>query len=212
MADEPRPSRLFFDLWARVYDAPPVQRAIYLPVQDAVFATLRLASPRHVLDIGCGTGILTARMAGELPDAQVVGCDFSMGMLEQAADRSAHPAWVQGDALHLPLRDGSVDAATSTESFHWFPDPDGALTELARVIRPGGLLLVAMVHPRSRLATRWVTTSSRLLGQPGRWSTKDEMEARVAGAGFEVVSQNRVSRIGAAAVPTVLTVARRQDG
>jgi ubiquinone/menaquinone biosynthesis C-methylase UbiE len=205
----PRPSRGFFDLWSRVYDAPPVQQAIYLPVQDAVLSALRLASPERLLDIGCGTGILSARLVEELPELEVVGCDFSAGMLRQAAERSDSPAWVQGDALHLPLRDGSVDAATSTESFHWFPDPATALSELARVIRPGGLLLVAMVHPRSATGTRALGFSSRLLGQPGRWSTKEQMRDHVTSAGFEVISQNRVSRIGAAAVPTVLTVARR---
>jgi ubiquinone/menaquinone biosynthesis C-methylase UbiE len=206
----PRPSRGFFDLWSRVYDAPPVQRAIYLPVQDAVLGALRLAAPARLLDLGCGTGILTARLTEELPGTAVVGCDFSGGMLRQASERSRTPAWLQGDALHLALRTESVDAVTSTESFHWFPDPELALAELARVIRPGGLLLVAMVHPRSTVGTRALAASSRVLGQPGTWSTREQMRARLGDAGFEVLSQNRVSRIGAAAVPTVLTVARRQ--
>jgi ubiquinone/menaquinone biosynthesis C-methylase UbiE len=193
-----------------VYDAPVVQRAVYRPVQDAVIAELRAAGPERVLDIGCGTGILTTRMADELRGSGVVGCDFSYGMLEQAASRRREVPWVQGDALRLPLRDESVDAVTSTESFHWFPDPDAALRELARVIRPDGTLLVAVVNPRTHSATRLLGTTSRVLGQPGQWSTRDIMAARVTAAGFDVRLQQRVARIGAVLIPTVLTVATRR--
>jgi ubiquinone/menaquinone biosynthesis C-methylase UbiE len=204
-----RPSRRFFDLWSRVYDAPMVQRAVYWPVHDDVVARLRIARAQRVLDLGCGTGFLSARMAADL-GATVVGCDYSAGMLSEARARTHDVAWVQGDALHLPLADGSVDAATSTEAFHWFPDPDLALAELARVIRPGGTLLVALVNTRSPVEARVVTAASGLVGQPARWPTRTEMHDRVTAAGFDVAEQHRVRRIGSLAVPTILTVGVRR--
>ena len=107
------PRQFFFDLWSRFYDLPWVQRLIYRPVHDAVLA----AAPRHdrrpVLDVGCGTGLFTTRLRREL-QRPVVGCDFSAGMLEQAAARSRRVGWVQANALTLPFRDQTFGAVVST--------------------------------------------------------------------------------------------------
>lgn len=202
------PSARFFDLWSRVYDLPVVQRAVYRPVQDAVVDRLRALDAGRVLDLGCGTGILSARMADDLA-VPVVGCDYSAGMLDEAAVRTRQVAWVQADALALPLRDASVDVVTSTEAFHWFPDPAAALTELCRVLRPGGTLLVALVNPPAAAPARIAEAAARAAGQPARWPTRTEMAGLVEGAGLTVVDQVRIRRIGSLVVPTVLTVAQR---
>ena len=117
------PRRSLFDLWSRVYDLAPVQWAIYRPVQEAVLRELRRPPAHRILDVGCGTGILTERLARELDAELVCGCDFSIGMLDQAVARRSGP-WVQSDAQQLPVAGGTVDVVVSTESFHWFPDPD----------------------------------------------------------------------------------------
>ena len=202
------PHRRFFDLWSRVYDLPPVQRAIYRPVQEAVLDELRRASPRRILDVGCGTGILTERLAGELGAELVVGCDFSLGMLEQARSRGPGP-WVQGDAQRLPLVARCVDAVVSTESFHWYPEPDAALAELHRVLSPGGRLVVGVVNMHTTSMSRAAGAIARGLGEPARWMTRSEMKQRVEQAGFLVERQQRVARIGTVVMPTVLTVASR---
>jgi ubiquinone/menaquinone biosynthesis C-methylase UbiE len=204
------PRRSFFDGWSRVYDLRAVQWAIYRPVQDAVLAELRRLRARRILDVGCGTGILTDRLARELAPDLVCGCDFSMGMLEQAATRRPG-GLVQADALDLPLAAGSVDAVVSTESFHWFPDPDAALVELRRVLVPDGRLLVGMVNPHTAAVARVAGTVAARLGQPAHWTTRGQLADRVERAGFHVVRQDRVARIGGVVVPTVLTVATR-DG
>ena len=118
--------RGFFDVWSRVYDLPPVQAAIYHPVHDAVLGELRAHPARRILDVGCGTGDLTARLRAELTTDLVAGCDFSAGMLEQAAARTRAVRWLQGDATRLPFTDSSFEAVVSTEAFHWFPDPNAA--------------------------------------------------------------------------------------
>jgi ubiquinone/menaquinone biosynthesis C-methylase UbiE len=143
------PQRWLFDLWSRFYDVPAVQRAFYRPVQDAVLGELRYVPARRILDVGCGTGIFTERLARELDAELVCGCDFCIGMLEQAVTRQRGGRWVLADAHHLPFSSGSVDVVVSTESFQWFADPDGALAEFHRVLSPSGRLLVEMINTRT---------------------------------------------------------------
>ena len=172
-AEGPRQS--FFDIWSRFYDAPMVQQAIYRPVHEAVLKELARQRGGRIADVGCGTGILTVRLAGELGADTVCGFDFSLGMLEQASARQVGP-WVQADAQRLPLPSESLDAVVSTESFHWFPDPDAALAEFHRVLAPGGRLVVGMVNVRTAAMARVVSTVSAVLGQPARWPTRARHE------------------------------------
>ncbi len=208
MADGP--SRSFFDVWSGFYDLPLVQRLVYRPVQDAVVAALRTTPPRRILDVGCGTGLLATRLSREFDGATLVGCDFSHGMLVHARGHGAPVAWVQGDAQRLPFRDASVDAIVSTEAFHWFPDQRRALAEFIRVLVPGGRLLVALVNTPNDAVRTLFRIGSRVIWQPFDWPTRDEMRELFEGAGFEVESQQRVSRIPAGMLlPPVLTVGRR---
>ena len=209
MSDSGGPSRRFFDVWSRVYDAPLVQRIVYRPVQDAIVRAL--GHPDRVLDVGCGTGLLTARLAEEQPTVTVTGLDFSFGMLEQAAAaRHGGATWVQGDAMRLPFADASFDAITSTESFHWYPDQPAALREFHRVLRPGGRMLVALVNTRTAVATRVGEVASQLAGQPAHWPSRREMRGMVEAAGFTLERQTAVLR---PPVPillsAVLTTARK---
>jgi ubiquinone/menaquinone biosynthesis C-methylase UbiE len=206
----PGPRRWVFDVWSRFYDLAPVQRAIYRPVQDAVLAELGTRRPARVLDVGCGTGLLTDRLADEVGAEQVCGCDFSFGMLEQAAARHRRAAWVQGDALRLPFAAGSFDAVTSTESFHWFPDQAAAMAELRRVLAPGGTFVVAMVNPYAAPLAHSAHRVAVAIGEAATWPTRGELRAGLERAGFDVVRQRRVARLAGLLFPPVVTVARRR--
>jgi ubiquinone/menaquinone biosynthesis C-methylase UbiE len=212
MAESDGPQRGFFDIWSRVYDLPPVQAAIYHPVHDAVLGELRAHPARRILDVGCGTGDLTARLGAELQTDLVAGCDFSAGMLQQAQARTRAVRWLQGDAATLPFGDGRFDAVVSTEAFHWFPDPDAALREFSRVLGPGGRALVALVNVRVPATSRLAHVGSTALGQPARWPTRGEMADRVRAAGFNVERQERIFRLGGILIPTVLTVGVKGSG
>jgi demethylmenaquinone methyltransferase/2-methoxy-6-polyprenyl-1,4-benzoquinol methylase len=133
--------RAMFDRIAPVYDA--MNRAITMGL-DGRWRRLAAASVvqagDHVLDAACGTGDLAiaAREAG----AQVTGLDFSGRMLERARRKSDAIEWVQGDVLALPFDDASFDAATIGFGIRNVEDLDAGLSELARVVRPGGRLAV----------------------------------------------------------------------
>jgi len=199
----------FFDLWSRFYDLAPVQAAIYRPVHHAVLQELRAVQPTRLLDVGCGTGMLTSRLGAELGAELVTGVDFSLGMLEQARARTDRVGWAQGDALRLPVASGSVDAVLSTEAFHWFPDHDAALREFARVLGPGGHALVALVNVRRKETSQLMHSGSQAMGQPAWWPTRAEMRDRFESAGFDVVRQRQILRVAGVLIPTVLTVGRR---
>ena len=204
------PHQRFFDLWSLVYDAALVQRLTYKPVQDAVVRELQRAPAGSALDVGCGTGLLTTRIRDEL-DRVCVGCDFSQGMLRQAAHRSRSLPLVRGDALGLPFRDASFAAVVATEAFHWFPDQGQALSEFRRVLTPGGRLLVALINPPSELLSKLTRRGSRVFGEPLRWPTRSQLRELAESRGFDVEDQRTVLRVPASLLfPCVLTVATRR--
>lgn len=208
----PGASRRFFDLWSRVYDIPVVQALTYRPVQDAVVARLRDLRPMRILDVGCGTGLLTTRLAGELA-VPVIGIDYSIGMLEAASRRHAGVSWVQADATALPLRDEVADTLVCTESFHWYPDQDRALREFRRVLVPGGRAYVALVGPPADVVARAAGAWGRFAGQPFRWRTPEQMRRMAEDAGLTVIEQRRVLRIPMTLMlPAVLNVFERPAG
>lgn len=94
-----------------------------------------------VLDLAAGTG--TSSRAFTTAGARCIGCDFSLGMLTVGA-RKPQPAvaFVAGDALSLPFRDGAFDAVTISFGLRNVADTGQALRELLRVSRPGGRLVI----------------------------------------------------------------------
>jgi len=107
-----------------------------------------LGSGDSALDVCCGTGDLTLELAHRVaPDGYVVGCDFSEPMLDLARDKAAERGadgtrFEWADALQLPYADARFDAVTVGFGLRNFADRDLGLRELARVLRPGGRLVV----------------------------------------------------------------------
>jgi len=200
----------FFDAWSHFYDEAVIQRIVYRPVHDAVLEELQGEQPARVLDLGCGTGLLTERLRREAGIASVTGADFSAGMLKQASRGRLDIAWVRASALALPFADASFDAITSTEAFHWFPDQAAALRECRRVLAPGGRLLIAFVNPDFEAIGDATLLLSRLAGQPFYWPTPERMRSMLEAAGLTVLVQRRLSRpVSGWLLPPVLSVARK---
>lgn len=136
--------RLFRPGLTRLVSTQSLEAAIELSL-----AMVEVPRTGAVLDIGCGTGNFTRPLAARLDPtrALVVGLDLSMPMLQRAEQtrRSrglAHVRHVRGDAQRLPVDDAVLDAVHCAASLQLMPDPWAALSEMARVLRPGGRLVL----------------------------------------------------------------------
>jgi demethylmenaquinone methyltransferase/2-methoxy-6-polyprenyl-1,4-benzoquinol methylase len=177
-----------------------------------------------VLDLAAGTGTSSRTFAAD--GATCVACDFSLGMLQVgarrqrsaqesfpaagaagAAGRAGQVRFVAGDALDLPFRDQAFDAVTISFGLRNVADPGAALSEMLRVTRPGGRLVVCefghLPWPRvdtlyeSYLATALPMVARRLSGSPEAydylaesikdWPAQPELARRMAGAGWSAV-------------------------
>lgn len=114
--------------------------------RSAVVDALRPLPGQRILDLAAGTGTSSVPIAAA--GAFVVPTDFSLGMLRVGRRRQPHLAFVAGDGLHLPFRDGAFDAATISFGLRNLHDRAAGLAELRRVVRPGGRLVVCeFSHP-----------------------------------------------------------------
>ena len=193
-----------FDRISRVYDASVLQAVVYRPPQDAILRELRKLGVSRVADVGCGTGILAARIKAELGPEVVYGCDLSAGMLEQARNRSEEILWMLAPTESLPIRSASLDAIVSSHAFHFF-DQAAAVDEFRRVLKPAGMVAVAVMAPRTRSGSRAVDMS---LGGAGHFPQQTELRGMFEAAGFRGIRQRRVRRGPFQLMsPDVLTVA-----
>lgn len=106
-------------------------------VSEWLAATLGLDHHNTVIDLGAGTGKFTGRLVAT--GAQVIAVEPVAQMLEKLADAWPQVLAVHGTAADLPLPDASVDVVVCAQAFHWFAS-EAALTEIARVLKPGGKL------------------------------------------------------------------------
>jgi demethylmenaquinone methyltransferase/2-methoxy-6-polyprenyl-1,4-benzoquinol methylase len=134
----------------------------------AVTAAVDARPGQRVLDLAAGTGTSSApfRAAG----ADVLACDFSLGMLRVGQRRFPGLSFVAGDALRLPFADCAFDATTMSFGLRNVADVDVALREMARVTRTGGRLVVCeFSHPTWRpLRTAYVEYLMRALPAAAR--------------------------------------------
>jgi len=111
-----------------------------------VLRLLGLEAGQAVLDIGSGPGLLARQLADSVgPAGRVCGLDLSEPMLEMGRRRCADRPQVsfhQGDAAKLPFEAGAFDVVVTTQVYEYVPDIAGALAEVARVLRPGGLVAI----------------------------------------------------------------------
>lgn len=162
-----------------------------------LIALMELAPGHRVVDIGCGPGTDLAALAARVGDGRVTGVDADRGMVDRARRRMAgypNVAVCRGDAHALPLAGGSVDRARFDRVIQHLADPAQAVAEAARVLRPGGLLVVSEPDwdtlviddpdvETSRAYTRYVTHHVVRNAAIGR-----QLPRLAAGAGLRVTT------------------------
>jgi demethylmenaquinone methyltransferase/2-methoxy-6-polyprenyl-1,4-benzoquinol methylase len=130
-----------------------------------------LAPGDRALDVATGTGDLAIALARRVGrGGEVVGSDFSERMLERARGKDAGVRWEWGNALELPYGDGEFAAATVGFGARNFADLDRGLAEMARVVRPGGRVVVLEITtpqrpPLSTFFRVWFDRVVPLLGR-----------------------------------------------
>jgi SAM-dependent methyltransferase len=169
-----------------------------------------LLPPVRVADLGCGDGYLTLEASRWA--SRVIAIDRSKAVLERARELArrrqvSNVTWRRGELENLPLRDGSVDVAILSQALHHAEDPARALAEAARIVVPGGRVLVLDLREHDqewvtdRLGDRWRGFSDAkltgLLKAAGLSDIKLTVGARRAGDPFTVLIASGTKRAAA---------------
>ncbi len=119
--------------------------SVFGPLARMFLQRIALRPGQRVLDVACGTGVVTRHAAPILgPVGSIVGVDLNSNMLDVARAHAltggASIEWRQGDAASLPCPDADFDVVLCQQGLQFFPDRAGALQEMHRVLKPGGLV------------------------------------------------------------------------
>jgi demethylmenaquinone methyltransferase / 2-methoxy-6-polyprenyl-1,4-benzoquinol methylase len=159
-----------FDRIAGVYDVmnSVMTAGLHHRWRERAADLARIGPGTKALDVATGTGDLAIALAQR--GADVIGSDFSEGMLERARVKSSAVRWEQANAMALPYDDDTFDAVTVGFGARNFSDLERGLAEMARVVRPGGRLVVLEITtphkpPLSTFFSLWFDRIVPLLGR-----------------------------------------------
>jgi ubiquinone/menaquinone biosynthesis C-methylase UbiE len=200
MGDQKTLARRWFDRRAAGYESGFTSRWRD-PVQRASLEALELRAEDRLLDAGCGTGQASRIAAARA--ASVVGIDLSPEMIQTARELAGDVGNLRfevGDAEDLAFGDGEFTAVLCSNSFHHYPNPQRAVVEMARVLAPGGRLVIG--DACSDLLTARMADAILRRFEPGhvrlyrsselgaflyRAELRNVMLRRLSGGGFAIV-------------------------
>ena len=165
----------------------------HLPITLPVIAKMQLAATDNVLDVGCGTGWLSRRLAQFVPDGRVIGMDISDEMIRAARRASQdfeNVLFVTGEVGEIPWDANFFAHAISVESSYYWPDPTSGVKELFRVVAPGGRVWILINYYKDNVhCHRW----GDLLAVKTHLLSAEEWSEMFRGAGFSNVWHERVA-------------------
>jgi demethylmenaquinone methyltransferase / 2-methoxy-6-polyprenyl-1,4-benzoquinol methylase len=198
--------RAMFDRIARVYDLmnSVMTAGLHHRWRERAADLAAVGPGGRALDVASGTGDLAVELARRVgPTGTVVGSDFSEAMLDRAREKSSAVTWEWANALELPYPDDGFDAATVGFGARNFSDLDCGLAEMARVVRPGGRVVILEITtpqrpPLSTFFSIWfdriVPALGKLAGDPDayaylpssvkRFPAPDALAGRMAATGL----------------------------
>jgi ubiquinone/menaquinone biosynthesis C-methylase UbiE len=179
---------------------------LFEPYAEDLVERLKVRKGMRVLEVACGTGIVTRRLRDALPPrAKLVATDLSEPMLElarQKFDGDDSVEWQAADALALPFADGSFDAVVCQFGLMFVPDKLAALREMHRVLAPGGQLLLNTWHElqyndvcyvaHTTAATFFDNDPPKFYELPFSLHDRDQLQSWFEQAGFKNVSVRSV--------------------
>ena len=198
-----RIQRYGWDLAASDYE--PLWQQQLARAQDQLIASAALAPGERVLDVACGTGLVSFAAAQAVgPEGHVVGVDLSGHMVEAARQRAqkrkiANVGFTRMDAEHLEFPDASFDVVLCSLGLMYVPDPESAIREMRRVLRPGGRLVLAVWGERSRCGWSAVfpivdaEVSTEVCPMFFRLGQDDTLARACIDAGLGIIGQHRFS-------------------
>lgn len=179
-----------YDWWSRhggllrrLYDVVFLGRQARLRTETV--DTLALSPGDGVLDVGCGDGINFSRLRADVgPSGQVVGVDYSAGMVAKAREHVRSAGWenvhvLRGDGQRIGVSTDALDAVVSTMAVSAMPRPERVAHEAARVLRPGGRIALLDARPFPQLPWSLVNP---LVERFSAWATDWNPDADVVGA------------------------------
>ncbi|MBZ5520636.1 MAG: methyltransferase domain-containing protein [Acidobacteriia bacterium] len=161
-------------------------------ITDQTLSLMDLQPGDRVLDLGCGTGWASRRMARVVTSGEVVGLDVADEMLKRAALASEgfrNVRYIWGSAEKISAPDNTFTKVLSVESFYYYADQGKALDELRRAMAPGGRLFILInLYKDNHYSLRWVTE----LKVPVQALSEAEYIALLRQHGFESVEARRI--------------------
>ena len=180
-----------FNRWAEAGRGEGMEQD-HLPITLPVLEKMRIAPTDNVLDVGCGAGWLSRRLAKLVPQGRVVGMDVSDEMIRHARRESLdfeNLMFVAGEVAEIPWEPNFFSHAISVESSYYWPDPAAGIREIFRVLNPGGSAWILINYYRDNPHShQW----GNLLAVKTHLLSAEEWSELFRGANFARVQHERV--------------------
>ena len=180
-----------FNRWAEAGRGEGMEQE-HLPITLPVLEKMRLGLADNVLDVGCGSGWLSRRLAKRVPEGRVVGMDVSNEMIRVARRTSLdfeNILYATGEVGEIPWDANFFNHAISVESAYYWPEPAAGIREIFRVLRPGGAAWILINYYRDNLhCHQW----GPLLAVQTHLLLAEQWAEFLRAAGFIDVTQERV--------------------
>jgi SAM-dependent methyltransferase len=180
-----------FNRWAEAGRGEGMEQE-HLPITLPVLEKMGLAAADSVLDVGCGAGWLSRRLAKRVPEGRVVAMDVSDEMIRVARRTSLdfeNILYATGEVGEIPWDANFFTHAISVESAYYWPEPAAGIREIFRVLQPGGAAWILINYYRDNLhCHQW----GPLLAVPTQLLLAEEWAELFRAAGFMDVAQERV--------------------
>jgi ubiquinone/menaquinone biosynthesis C-methylase UbiE len=161
-------------------------------ITDQTLALMNIQPADRILDLGCGTGWASRRMARVATNGEIIGLDVGDEMLKRAEETSSefkNIRYVWGSAEKIPANDGYFSKVLSVESFYYYADQGKALDELSRVMAAGAKLFILInLYKDNHYSLRWVSE----LKVPVKALSEAEYKTLLEKHGFKNVQARRI--------------------